>query len=122
LMLELVATYRPGASIDFAPDHGPAVPARLLAAAPDLLLQDLDTRASAGLAAAAIKRGPSSLTARLLRRRSVEGQTITASAPGKGGLLGWFASRAARSLRDLARADVRRQSRRMAELSQWLDR
>ena len=121
LMLELVATYRPGASIDFAPDHGPAVPARLLAAAPDLLLQDLDTRASAGLAAAAIKGGTSSLAARVLRRRSAEGQTVTAPASGKGGLLGWFASRAARSLRDLVRADVRRQSRRMAELSQWLD-
>ena len=122
LMLELVATYRSGASIDFAPDHGPAVPARLLAAAPDLLLQDLDTRASAGLAAAAIKGGASSLAARVLRRRSAEGQTVTAPPPGKGGLLGWLSSRTARSLRDLVRSDVRRQSRRMAELSQWLDR
>ena len=122
LMLELVAAYRPQAAVDFAPDTGPAVPAPLLAAAPDLLLQDLDTRASAGLAAAAIKGGPSSLAARLLRRRSGAGETVTAAPSGRGGVPGWLGSRLARSLRDLARPDVRQQSRRLAELSLWLDR
>jgi len=122
LMLELVGTYRPQAAVDFAPDAGPAVPAPLLAAAPDLLLQDLDTRASAGLAAAAIKGGPFNLAARLLRRRSAGGETVTAAPSGRGGVPGWLGSRLARSLRDLARSDVRQQSRRMAELSQWLDR
>ncbi len=38
LVLELVASYRPGAGIDFAADSGPPPPAELVAAAPDLLL------------------------------------------------------------------------------------
>ena len=39
----------------------------------------------------------------------------------EGGLIGWAGSRAWRNLTELARADVRRQSRQLAALSTWLD-
>lgn len=123
LILELVGRYRPGVPIDFSADPGPPAPPDLLEAAPDLLLQDLATRASAGLAAKTIKQGPAGLAERITGRRKVAGEAaVTRAATGPGGLLGWAGSRALRSLRDLARADVRRQSRQLAALSQWLDR
>ena len=123
LILELVGRYRPGVPIDFSADPGPPAPPDVLEAAPDLLLQDLATRASAGLAAKTIKQGPAGLAERITGRRKVAGEAaVTRAATGPGGLLGWAGSRALRSLRDLARADVRRQSRQLAALSQWLDR
>ena len=123
LMLELTVRYRPDAAIDFAADPGPPAPAALLAAAPDLLLQDLDTRASAGFAAATLKGGPAKLAARVMGRRKVEGEAaVTRETSSEGGFLGWAGSRALRSLKDLAQADVRRQSRQLAALSKWLDR
>lgn len=122
LMLELVAHYRPGAPLDFAPDRGPAAPAALLNAAPDLLLQDLDRRASAGFAAAVIKGGSNSLVNRILARRSATGDSAASrTTGGPGGALGWAGSRLLRSLRDLARRDVRQQSQHLAALSTWLD-
>jgi len=122
LMLELVTQYRPGAPVDFALDSGAPVPAALLGAAPDLLLQDLDRRVSAGLAATALKGGRASLTARILARRSARGESIAKRAiEGSGEMLGWAGSRLVRSLRDLARRDVRQQSRHLAALSTWLD-
>lgn len=123
LILELVCRYRPGARIDFSADPGPPAPPELLEAAPDLLLQDLATRASAGLAAKTIKQGPAGLAERITGRRKVAGEAVvTRAATGPGGMLGWAGSRTLRSLRELARADVRRQSRQLAALSQWLDR
>lgn len=123
LVLELVKRYHPDAAIDFAADEGDPAPAELLDAAPDLLLQDLETRASAGFAATTIKQGAAGLAGRLTGRRKVKGEAaVTRSMDSAGGLLGWAGSRALRSLRDLARADVRRQSRQLAALSQWLDR
>lgn len=123
LVLELVVRYHPDAAIDFADDTGEPTPADLLEAAPDLLLQDLETRASAGFAATTIKQGAAGLAGRLTGRRKVKGEAaVTRSMDSEGGLLGWAGSRALRSLRDLARADVRRQSRQLAALSQWLDR
>ncbi len=122
LVLDLVAQYRTGAAIDFGPDSGPPSPPELFEAAPDLLLQDLDTRGSAGLAAAAIKAGPAKLLQRLRGRRGAHGEgEVTRSMEHEGGMLGWAGSRAWRSLTQLARADVRRQSRQLAALSQWLD-
>ncbi len=119
----LVLRYHPDAAIDFSEDTGEPAPAELLSAAPDLLLQDLETRASAGLAATTIKQGAAGLAGRLTGRRKVKGEAVvTRSLDSEGGLLGWAGSRALRSLRDLARADVRRQSRQLAALSQWLDR
>ena len=123
LVLELVASYRPGAGIDFTPDSGLPPPAELIAAAPDLLLQDLDTRRSAGLAAAALKSGPARLFQRLRGRRGAHGEAeVTRTMEHEGGMIGWAGSRVWRSITELARADVRRQSRQLAALSTWLDR
>jgi hypothetical protein len=122
LVLELVAMYRAGVIIDFSFDSGAPVPIEVLAAAPDLLLQELATRRSAGLAAAALKAGPKKLLERLRGRRSAHGEAaVTRTMDRTGGMLGWAGSRAWRSLTQLARADVRRQSRQLAALSQWLD-
>lgn len=122
LMLELVAYYRPNTPVDFALDSGAPVPTALLGAAPDLLLQDMDRRVSAGLAATALKGGRASLTARILARRSAAGKNPgIRNMDGVGGMLDWAGSRLLRSLRDLARRDVRQQSRHLAALSTWLD-
>ena len=122
LVLELVTTYRADASIDFSLDPGAPAPSEVLTAAPDLLLQDLATRRSAGLAAAALTAGPMKLLQRMRGRRSAHGEAeVTRTMDHEGGLLGWAGSRAWRSVTQLARADVRRQSRQLAALSQWLD-
>lgn len=122
LVLELVAVYRTEALIDFTSDAGPPAPRELIEAAPDLLLQDLATRRSAGLAAAAIKSGPARILQRLRGRRSAHGETeVAREMEHEGGMIGWAGSRAWRSLTELARADVRRQSRQLAALSTWLD-
>lgn len=122
LVLDLAALYRPEAQIDFGPDHGPPTPAGLMAAAPDLLMQDLDTRQSAAVAAAMLKDGAAGLWHRLLGRRGAQGQrSVTRDMASEGGILGWAGSRLRRSLTDLAHADVRRQSRHLAALSTWLD-
>ena len=123
LVLELVSAYRADARIDFSLDPGAPAPSEVLAAAPDLLLQDLDTRRSAGLAAAALTAGPMKLLQRMRGRRGAHGEAeVTRTMDHEGGLLGWAGSRAWRSVTQLARADVRRQSRQLAALSQWLDR
>ena len=122
LVLELVAAYRAEARIDFTLDPGAPAPSEVRAAAPDLLLQDLTTRRSAGLAAAALKAGPKKLLQRLRGRRGAHGEAeVTRTMDHAGGMLGWAGSRAWRSLTQLARTDVRRQSRQLAALSQWLD-
>ena len=123
LVLDLVARYRVDAQIDFSADPGAPTPPALLEAAPDLLLQNLGTRRSAGFAAAALKAGPGTLLRRLRGRSGAHGQAeITRDMAHEGGMLGWAGSRAWRSVTQLARADVRRQSRNLAALSQWLDR
>ena len=122
LVLDLVAAYRPAARIDFSADYGPPAPAALLAAAPDLLMQDLTTRQSAAAAAAVLKAGAGGLWRRLRGRRSAAGeQSVIRDMASEGGVLGWAGSRLRRSVTDLARADVRRQSRQLAALSTWLD-
>ena len=122
LVLDLVARYRPAAPIDFAADQGAPSPPELLEAAPDLLLQELETRQSAGLVAAALKAGPGKLLQRLRGRRSAAGEAaVTRQMQSEGGALGWASSRAWRSITELARPDVRRQSRQLAALSRWLD-
>lgn len=122
LMLELVARYRPETRIDFSADKGPSAPAALLGLAPDLLLQDLDTRHSAGFAAATLSGGTTSLVARLMGRRAAH-HTAPAGrgTGGLGGALYWAGSRLVRNVRDLARREVRQQSRQLAALSTWLD-
>jgi len=120
LVFELVGKWR--GSAQFALEGDPA-PAALLDAAPDLLLQELDTRQSAQLAAATLKGGPSRLFQRALGRRAAAGEAeATRDMEHDGGALAWAVSRAWRSASQLARADVRRQSRQLAALSKWLDR
>lgn len=121
-LLGLAARYMPGSGIDFTADQGPPPPPHLIDAAPDLLLQDLDARRSAGFAAATIRHGRSRLLARLTRQRGVAGEAPADLPGGSAGLASWAASRLAGSVRDLARRDVRLQARRLADLSTWLDR
>jgi Uncharacterised nucleotidyltransferase len=123
LVLEQVAQAYPEALIDFTPDQGGPPPTSLLEAAPDLLLQELETRASARLAAATLKDGAAALLARSLGRRGARGAApVTRDMTHEGGRLGWTLSRSWRTLRDLAHRDTRRQSRQLAALSTWLDR
>lgn len=123
LVLELVARAYPDADIDFVPDQGAPPPAEVLEAAPDLLLQELETRASAQFAAAALKDGGERLVQRALGRRGAVGEVaVTRDMKTEGGRLGWALSRSWRTLRDLAHGDARRQSRQLATLSTWLDR
>lgn len=122
LLLELVAHWRKGAKIDFSADPGPPAPAHLIDAAPDMLLQELSTRRSAGVLAVAIKAGLPGLLRRITGQRAVKGEdTATRDMDHDGGALGWVTSRLWRTITELARADVRRQSRGMAALSKWLD-
>jgi len=121
LLLALVARYHGGELLEGFADAPP--PAVLLEAAPDLLLQDLQTRKSAGFAAAALAGGPGVLLRRLRGRRiTKEGESARRDMRDEGGFLGWAVSRLGRSLSDLVRGDVRRQSRDLARLSRWLDR
>ncbi len=121
LVLELVVRYRPGVPIAF--DAGPPVPAELLASAPDLLLQDLDTRKSARVLAATLKGGPAMLARRARgERTATDAPLVQRDMTSEGGRLRWAWSRLTRTVGDLAHADVRRQSRQLAQLSRWLDR
>lgn len=122
LVLELVARAFPGAGIDFASDPGAAPPQDLLDAAPDLLLQELDTRASAHVAAAALKGGWQAFRDRAAGLRKARGEApVLRETAQEGARLGWMLSRGWRTLRDLSRADARHQSRQLAALSSWLD-
>lgn len=122
LVLELVAAAHPEAPIDFAADRGEPAPAELIAAAPDLLLQELETRASARFAAATLKDGRRRLVERALGRRGAAGEDqVTREMAHEGGRTGWALSRTWRTLRDLSQGDTRRQSRQLAALSSWLD-
>ncbi|MFM5948040.1 MAG: nucleotidyltransferase family protein [Novosphingobium sp.] len=120
LLLELVQRYRPGAMMELPGDPPPPV---LIEAAADLLLQDLDSRASAGFAAATLKSGPARFAARIAGRQQVSGEvSVRRDMATEGGFLGWAGSRLIRSIGDLARRDVRRQARQLSALSTWLDR
>lgn len=122
LVLDLVADYRAGARIAFTPEAGPPSPANLRADAAQLLLQDMDSRASAAVAATALKGGTAGLVQRLGGRRTAAGEgSVQREMDTEGGALGWAWSRLRRTLGDLSRGDVRGQSRRMAQLSRWLD-
>lgn len=122
LVLQLAAQFAPDAPIVFPSGQTPP-PAALIALAPDLLLQDLDTRQSAGVLASTRLGGWRGLLARSLRMRARAGaaQPARADFAVEGGYWAWATSRLARTLRELSRGDVRRQSRRLAALSGWLD-
>lgn len=120
LLLTLAAAYHPEASL---PIEGPAPAPAMLDLARQLLLQDLETRHSAGFAAAVLLRGPARLADRLRGINRAEGEAgVQRGTTLEGGRLGWAASRIRRTLGDLASADARRQSHNLARLSRWLDR
>ena len=119
LVLDLVQRYRAPPGLDLAAAPVPATPPALLDAARELLLQDLSTRLSAGVAAA----GPRGLWRRLTRRVEVKhGAAVHRDSARDGGYFAWATDRLARTLGDLANPAVRRQSRQLAQLSRWLDR
>lgn len=122
LVLELVAQYRTGTTIDFSSDQGPAPLSGLLESAPDLLLQELETRRSAGFAASAVMHGGTRIVARLTGRSSTrDGAPAVRNMAEEGGFLGWASSRLVRTVVELTQADVRRQSRSLSRISKWLD-
>lgn len=123
LVLELVKRYRPEASaIVFGTDAGTATPPDILDAAPQLMLQDLATRRSAGVLASVRKQGLQGLVNRLLGRRSERsGHAVQHDMAADGGFFGWAGSRMRRTLTDAAQSDVRDQAKAMAQLSAWLD-
>ena len=97
-------------------------PPALLALAPDLLLQNLSTRQSAGFGAAVLTGGPAALLRRLTgKRQAAGGGAARRDMACEGGALGWAWSRLRRTAGDLASGNVRRQSRDLAQLSRWLD-
>ena len=123
LVLDLVARHHPAARIDFTLDPGPPTASAVLADAPALLLQDMDRRKSAGVLASTLAGGVPALWRRLLgQRRGGIGAPVRREMASSGGYFGWAGSRVARTLGDLARAETRRQSRRLARLSRWLDK
>lgn len=122
LVLDLVQTWHPSAEIDFAPDFGDPTPADLLISAPDLMLQDLEGRYSAGFAAAAMSSGPTALWRRLRRRISVAGESdgLTRRSAPTESYITWAATRLKRTISDLIRPEIRQQARDMARLNRWL--
>lgn len=122
LVLDLVAAHDPGIAIAFPPGLA-ATPAAILNSAPDLLLQPLESRQSAGVIATARAAGPLRFFQRLGARRSAAGDAgaVVRDLAAEGGYLGWAGSRLRRTLGQLVSGEVRRQSSGLARLSQWLD-
>jgi hypothetical protein len=122
LVLSLVRAHDPAAPV-IVPAGLPPVPADLDALAADLLLQELETRRSAGVFATLAASGTKSLMMRIFARRHGGGETHTVRRDlgEEGGFAVWAGSRLTRTVRELARRDVRRQSLALARLSRWLD-
>lgn len=121
LVLALVKTHAPDVRLAFPPDLGP-LPEEHLDLAGELLLQELDTRRSAGFAATLTVGGIGAMMTRVFARRSPKGDAqVARNLDGEGGYARWARTRLVRTLGELSRATVRRQSRQLASLSRWLD-
>jgi len=118
LVLEMMRQHDPGLELPrLVP--GLAAPAAM---AGELMLQDLDTRQSAGVVATLRTAGIRAFAARIFARRSTpDGTAVKRDLSEEGGFSGWAGSRLLRTVRDLSRRRVRGQSRRLASLSRWLD-
>jgi len=100
----------------------PSLPPEHLSLSADLLLQELDTRRSAGFVAALKVGGITAMLSRAFARREHKGHApVARNLNAEGGFLSWARGRLARTLWDLSHSAVRRQSRNLAQLSQWLD-
>jgi hypothetical protein len=122
LVLDLVQRHDPDLRISF-PGRLAATPERVLESAPDLLLQPLESRQSAGVVATARVAGPRRLVQRLFARRGngASSEQVQRDLSAQGGFGRWAADRFRRTVGQLADADVRRQSANLARLSRWLD-
>ena len=106
-----------GTSADAA--QASAIPGALIDAAADLMLQDLDTRRSAGVAATALVRGFGGLAARVgrgarARLRAVERHEDVQ------GIGTWTGTRLRRTVGELIDPAARNQARDLSRLSKWL--
>lgn len=88
----------------------------------ELLLQDLDTRQSAGVVATFRAAGIGPFLRRVLARRGLEGQLgVRRDLKGEGGFTVWAGRRILRTIRELTREPVRSQANALTQLSRWLD-
>ena len=121
LMLALVQKYVPDANVPVIPSDA-CVPPGVVEISASLLLQELETRQSAGFAATITAGGWKALALRMLARRKSSGEsTIARNLTGQGGFANWAGSRILRTTSELARANVRHQSLELSRLSRWLD-
>lgn len=123
LVLSLVGRYDP-ALASLCGTAGPEdVPESVLDLVPDLLLQDLETRRSAGLFATLHQGRPGAFVRRLRARRAggEPQSSVSRDLAGEGGLLRWMLHRTRRSLAEIGSGEVRRQSRNLATVSKWLN-
>lgn len=114
LVLGLVRRWR-AESIPRATNEPPPPPAPLLDGAADLLLQDLDTRRSAGVVATAAAGGRKALA-----RRMIPAAVALPRASTSIHYAAWALPRFGRTLRELASPAVRGQARRLTRISRWL--
>ncbi len=123
LVLDLVERYCAPPALDLTAAPVPETPEDLLATAEELMLQNLETRYSAGVAASGLAIGLKGLWPRITRRITTgAGHVHHRDSASDGGYLAWARGRLARTLSDLSDPAVRRQSRQLAQLSKWLDR
>ncbi len=122
LVLALVKRHFPEAEIPPAPCDAGEVSPDLVELFSNLMLQEMETRQSAGVAATLATGGWKAVGMRLLaRRRVTDNATVGRNLSGDGGFVNWAGTRLFRTARDLARADVRHQSIGLSRLSKWLD-
>ena len=123
LMLAMVRRAHPRAAgrLAFPADEGSAD--ALAEQSARLLLQDLSTRQSAGVFATLAAGGGGAFLRRIAGRRKAakDGHATVRDMSSEGGFRRWAGARLWRTLRDMARAEVRGQSRDLARLSRWLD-
>lgn len=121
-MLELVRLWRAPPQLDLSIAPGAPPPSALVESAPDLLLQDLSTRYTAGFAAAVLTGGPRVLLRRFTGRSAAvdAGPEPERNLGREGGFGSWAFSRLRRTLGEVTSRDVRRQAADLARLSRWL--
>ena len=120
LVLTMTRDYRGSPIPLLAPREAALLPPRYAELVAALMLQDHDSRLSAGFAAAAATSGWPALLGRLRRETSVAGLAPVKRETGRGGYLGWAVSRLWRTATALLRRDVRRQARELAAFNRWL--
>lgn len=95
-------------------------PPEIVTVAGELLLQDLDTRRSAGLAATAMVRGARALASRVTHGVSARVGPGARGASAPEGLGEWAGGRLRRTIGELGNPAVRDQARELSRLSKWL--